>query len=288
MRPYLRYIAGASAVAAAALAATQWHRVAQREGEPEIAAAAPAVVETAPPILVADAAPQPPALPQPTSAAPQVAARIADLTGRLAEREAELAALEASLAARDANLDAITATLSQREAEIQALQDELAALRDRYAFDLELAALKSGDRTADQAVIGAEALLASVKGSATVADAPSVLALTEILFDTGSSSLSPGGQVHAAAAAVMLVDMPVLRVRVVGHTDRTGSPARNRVLAEARARAVADFLVTSGVPVALIEAAGAGEDELPVLTDDGVPEPLNRAVAIIAIPRPTS
>jgi outer membrane protein OmpA-like peptidoglycan-associated protein len=286
MRPYLRYIAGASAAAAVALTVTQWHRVAQRKGEFE-AAAAPAVTDTAPPILVADAPPQPPAMPEPTSAAPQVAARIADLSGRLAEREAELAALEASLAERDASLDAITATLTQREAEIQALRDELAALRERYAFDLELAALKSGGRAPVQDVVGAEALLASAKGPAT-RPAESVLALTEVHFDLGSSSLSPGGQVHAAAAAVMLVEMPLLRVRLVGHTDRVGSAERNRALSEARARAVADFLVTSGVPDELIEAAGAGEDDPPVFTDDGVPEPLNRSVAIIAVPRPTS
>jgi outer membrane protein OmpA-like peptidoglycan-associated protein len=86
----------------------------------------------------------------------------------------------------------------------------------------------------------------------------------------------------------MLADMAVLRVRLVGHTDRVGSAARNRALAEARARAVADFLVAAGVPGALIEAAGLGEDDLPVATDDGVAEPLNRSVAIIAVPRPTS
>ena len=72
--------------------------------------------------------------------------------------------------------------------------------------------------------------------------------LTTIYFDTGSASLSPGGQVHAAAAAVMLADMKLGQIRLVGFTDRTGSPARNRALAEERARAVAGFLVAQGVP----------------------------------------
>jgi outer membrane protein OmpA-like peptidoglycan-associated protein len=284
MRRYLTYIAGASAVAAATMVATQWQRVAQRKGEPEIAAAPAA--ETAAPILVADAAPRPPAIPEPTSATPQAAARIAELAGRLADREAELAALESSLAERDASLDALTATLTQREAEIQALRDELTALRERYAFDVELAALKSG-AASGAGDAEAETLLASAREPAAPAP-PSVLAVTEIHFDSGSSSLSPGGQVHAAAAAVMLADMPVLRIRLVGHADRVGNAARNRALAEARARAVAEFLVASGVPDALIEAAAMGEDDPPVATDDGVPEPLNRTVAIIAVPRPTS
>jgi outer membrane protein OmpA-like peptidoglycan-associated protein len=234
---------------------------------------------------VADAAPQPPAIPEPTSATPQAAARIADLAGRLAEREAEL---ESSLAERDASLDALTATLTQREAEIQALRDELTSLRERYAFDLELAALKSGAASGERDAAEAETLLASVKGPATAAAPPNVLAVTEIHFDSGSSSLSPGGQVHAAAAAVMLADMPVLRIRLVGHADRVGNAERNHALAEARARAVAEFLVSSGVSDALIEAAAMGEDDPPVATDDGVPEPLNRSVAILAVPRPTS
>ena len=72
---------------------------------------------------------------------------------------------------------------------------------------------------------------------------PAEQPLTSIHFDTGSASLTPGGQVHAAAAAVMLADMKLGQIRLVGFTDRTGSPARNRALAEERARAVADFLV---------------------------------------------
>ena len=91
-----------------------------------------------------------------------------------------------------------------------------------------------------------------------------------------------------AAAAVTLVEMALARVRVVGHTDRVGSPAANRRLAARRARAVADFLVASGVPAALIEMDGMGETGAPVSTDDGVAEPLNRSVAIIAVPAATS
>jgi outer membrane protein OmpA-like peptidoglycan-associated protein len=86
----------------------------------------------------------------------------------------------------------------------------------------------------------------------------------------------------------MLADMPIVQVRLLGHADRVGSADRNRVLAAARARTVADFLVASGVAAEIIEADGMGEDDLPVATADGVAEPLNRSVAILAVPRPTS
>jgi outer membrane protein OmpA-like peptidoglycan-associated protein len=218
-----------------------------------------------------------------------LAAREADLAtlqATFAAREAELGALQTTLAARDATLEEMTATVSARQAELQTLRDELAALRERYAFDLQLAALK-GDPPPE--LRGeASALPAAAEAAAPERETPSVLALTAIHFDSGSSNLSPGGQVHAAAAAVMLAEMTVTRIRLLGFTDRAGSVAKNRTLAAERARAVADFLVAQGVPADLIEAAPMGEDGLPVSTDDGVPEPLNRSVAIVALPLPTS
>ena len=110
--------------------------------------------------------------------------------------------------------------------------------------------------------------------------------MVEVHFDFASARLTPGAEAYAAAAAVTLADMPLARVRIVGHTDRVGSPAANRRLALQRARAVADFLVGAGLPPALIETDGMGETDLPVATDDGVMEPLNRSVAIIAVPVP--
>ena len=277
MRRSYKYIAGASAVVLAAVAAAGLYRPgAQPESEPPVTPAPTAA-------FMADAAPMPaPAVPEGPSPA-EIAARIDDLTTRLADREAELAATTAALGERDARLDALTATLSRREAEIQALRDELATLRERYAFEVELEALKGRGAPAPDA-----AVLASVEAAEPVAERPTVLALTRIHFETGSSSHTPGGQVHAAAAAVMLAEMPVLRVRLLGYADRVGRPDRNRALAAARARAVADFLVRSGVPADVLEPAGMGEDDLPVSPGDGVPEPLNRSVAIVAIPQPTS
>lgn len=284
MRRSYKYIAGASAAVLVAVgAAGLYGPGAQLEGEPPVTSAPVAA-------LVAKAAPMPgPALPEAPAPA-EIAARIDDLTTRLADREAELAIVVAGLGERDARLDALTATLSRREAEIQALRDELAGLRERYAFDVELEALKGQGGVSPATLEGpapVETVAASLE-TAPVAVEPSVLALTRIHFETGSSSLTPGGQVHAAAAAVMLAEMPVLRVRLLGYADRVGRADRNRALAAARAQAVADFLVRSGVPSEVLEPAGMGEDDLPVLTGDGVAEPLNRSVAIVAIPRPTS
>ena len=77
-------------------------------------------------------------------------------------------------------------------------------------------------------------------------------------------------------------------MRVIGHTDSVGGRAANRRLAVKRARTVADALVAAGLPPDLIEIDDTGEAEPPVATGAGVPEPLNRSVAIIPVPLPTS
>jgi outer membrane protein OmpA-like peptidoglycan-associated protein len=294
MRRSWKYITGASAVVLAAVAVTQLSPSGpqpSREAGSVRGEASPPDVGSGAAVFVADAAPMP-APADGAAAAGEIAARIDDLTVRLADRETALAAMTASLAERDASLDAVTTTLTLREAEIQALRDELASLRERYAFDIELEAIKGrgtleGQGRPLEPNAPAEALLVSVEETAGP-DGPGILALTQIHFETGSSSLTPGGQVHAAAAAVMLAEMPVVRVRLLGYADRVGSPTRNRALAAARARAVADFLVRSGVAADILDPEGMGEDDLPVATGAGVAEPLNRSVAIVAIPRPTS
>lgn len=309
MRRSWKYIAGASAVVLVAIGAAELRRSnEQPEGEavvsapPGAAGTVPVTTEVATEggALVAGAAPMPAPPAETGASAEALAARIDELTARLADREAELATMTATLAERDASLDTVTATLSRREAEIQTLRDELASLRDelaslreRYAFDIKLEELKGRPRTlsaadrAGEAAPDAATVLAVAPG-VPVPGPADVLALTQIQFESGSSRLTPGGQVHAAAAAVMLTEMSVERVRLLGYADRVGRADRNRALAAARARAVADFLVGNGVPAAILEAEGMGEDDLPVATGDGVAEPLNRSVAILAVASPTS
>jgi outer membrane protein OmpA-like peptidoglycan-associated protein len=69
-------------------------------------------------------------------------------------------------------------------------------------------------------------------------------------------------------------------VVVIGHTDRAGSPEFNDRLSLQRAERVRGELVKLGIPGARIQAAGRGEREPLVLTDDGITEPGNRRVEI--------
>ena len=71
-------------------------------------------------------------------------------------------------------------------------------------------------------------------------------------------------------------------LEVVGHTDRSGSDAYNQGLSQARAEAVAAFLVSMGVSSTAIQTDWKGESEPRVPTVDGERNPQNRRVEITA------
>ena len=69
-------------------------------------------------------------------------------------------------------------------------------------------------------------------------------------------------------------------VRIVGHTDTSGSNAYNQKLSECRANATKSNLVGKGVSDGAISTSGKGETELMVQTGDRVKEPQNRRATI--------
>lgn len=69
-------------------------------------------------------------------------------------------------------------------------------------------------------------------------------------------------------------------VRIVGHTDTSGSPAYNQRLSECRAGAAKANMVGKGIPEGAISTSGRGESDLMVQTGDGIKEPQNRRATI--------
>ena len=70
-------------------------------------------------------------------------------------------------------------------------------------------------------------------------------------------------------------------IRVVGHTDTSGSAAYNLNLSRRRAKDARDELVRQGVDGARITSEGKGETEPFVQTGDGVKEQLNRRTEVL-------
>jgi outer membrane protein OmpA-like peptidoglycan-associated protein len=69
-------------------------------------------------------------------------------------------------------------------------------------------------------------------------------------------------------------------VRVVGHTDTSGSNGYNQRLSDCRANAAKANLAGKGIAESSISTSGRGEAELMVQTGDGVKEPQNRRATV--------
>lgn len=82
-------------------------------------------------------------------------------------------------------------------------------------------------------------------------------------FALGSFELSPQSKANlqTLAAALNAPQNIAKRIRISGHTDRSGSLEANRQLSQQRADAAAAYLVSQGVDRARIEAQGRGFDE---------------------------
>lgn len=218
-----------------------------------------------------------------------------DTEALLAERDAALAELEAVLAERDATIADLQADLADRDAQMAEIEaglteaklagTETAAPEDLLAGDAAKIAPEAGEAAATPTALaspGTRALPARAPETAPAGAALAAGPIAEVHFESGSAELTVGGQTRALAAAAVLTALPDGMIRLTGHTDTTGSPEVNRRLSEARAQAVADMLISAGIPAERIEIVPFGQDAdaLPIATGDGVREPLNRCVAI--------
>jgi outer membrane protein OmpA-like peptidoglycan-associated protein len=77
-----------------------------------------------------------------------------------------------------------------------------------------------------------------------------------------------------------VTDRPFPDVAVVGHTDTTGTSARNVELGLRRANAIRGRLVEAGIDASVIDVTSHGESDLLIKTADDVLEPRNRRVEI--------
>jgi outer membrane protein OmpA-like peptidoglycan-associated protein len=77
-------------------------------------------------------------------------------------------------------------------------------------------------------------------------------------FMFNSTKLSPGTEQYMEDLAIVLLDNPTLKIRLVGHTDNVGSEKFNLMLSIQRAQKLKDFLLKKGVASDKVEVAGKG------------------------------
>jgi outer membrane immunogenic protein len=103
-----------------------------------------------------------------------------------------------------------------------------------------------------------------------------------VFFDWDRDTITPDGmQIVQQAADAYKSGAPV-QIQVTGYTDRSGSAGYNQRLSERRANNVARAMAALGVPKEQMIVSGRGENDNRVPTADGVREPQNRRVEIVA------
>ncbi|WP_128914867.1 OmpA family protein [Granulicella sibirica] len=190
-------------------------------------------------------------------------ARIATLRKQAAERQrnTEIAKNQAQEQAMQSQLDAQKA---QAEAEKSAAA-KAQADAERARAEADAANARAQAAEANKSVESANAVREKLKEQLNSVLQTSesarglIVNMSDVLFDTGKYTLKTPTQVSLAKVAGILQAYPGLKLQVEGYTDSTGSPEFNQKLSENRAGAVKDFLVTQGVQINNITAAGYGE-----------------------------
>ena len=162
-------------------------------------------------------------------------------------------------AAVGANQATADAQQGQRNAEAESERNRLAAA--------------SSDQQLKQAVLDREELRAKLLEQFNVIFATRdtarglIVSLSDVLFDTGKSTLRSGAREKLAKISGIILAYPDLRLAIEGNTDSVGSDAMNQTLSEQRAASVRDYLAKENIPAASMTAQGFGKTQ-PVATND--------------------
>jgi outer membrane protein OmpA-like peptidoglycan-associated protein len=162
-------------------------------------------------------------------------------------------------ATMDANQATADAQLAQKNAEASADESRMAAA--------------SSDKQLKQAVQDREELRAKLLQQFNLIFATRdtarglIVNLSDVLFDTGKSTLRPEAREKLAKISGIVLAYPDLRLAIEGNTDSVGSDAMNQALSEQRAGSVRDYLAKENIPAASMTSRGFGKTQ-PVASND--------------------
>jgi OOP family OmpA-OmpF porin len=127
----------------------------------------------------------------------------------------------------------------------------------------------------------AAALMLSMAANAAAQQAPtSAPAAFMVFFDWGKGEIRSDDAATLDKVAEACRANPSIRVKLSGHTDRSGNTWTNRRTGLSRAETVRSELEKRGVQRNAVSVASFGEEQPLVPTEDGVREVQNRRVVI--------
>ena len=110
-----------------------------------------------------------------------------------------------------------------------------------------------------------------------------VLTIGDVLFATGTATLSPRADNEISRLAAFMKKYPDRNVLIEGYTDSTGTEGANLDLSLNRANAVSNKLVAQGISKGRITTKGFGEESPVASNDTAAGREQNRRVDVIIL-----
>jgi outer membrane protein OmpA-like peptidoglycan-associated protein len=189
------------------------------------------------------------------------------------QRNAEAESDRNRNAAAGANQAAADAQQGQRNAEADSDKNRLAAA--------------NSDQQLKQAVLDREELRAKLLQQFNVIFATRdtarglIVSLSDVLFDSGKSTLRPIAREKLAKISGIVLAYPDLRLAIEGNTDSVGSDSMNQQLSEQRAGSVRDYLAKENIPSSSMTSKGFGKTQPVASNDTAEGRQQNRRVELV-------
>lgn len=208
----------------------------------------------------------------------------------LSQKEQELGETQRLLKKEQAKADALAARMAELEAALGDTQKDKSALENAL-IELRKRKAESEGRIAEfKALLDKfRKLIDSGKLKVRIHEGRMIVELaTDILFPSGSATLSKDGKVAIAEVAELLKSIPDRKFQVEGHTDnvptKTAVYKSNWELASARALTVLKTMTESGMPGERISAASFGDTKPTKGNETPEDKAANRRIEIVVVP----
>ena len=199
-----------------------------------------------------------------------VQGRANEQIARMEARESNEDARESNAEARQSNAEARAQTHKAQTAKMEARESNAEALSQTH---------KAEKATAKSDMLQQE--IDILKGRMT--DRGILLTIGDVLFSTGTATLSPIADNEISRLAVFMNKYPDRQVLIEGYTDSTGPESANLDLSLQRANSVSDKLVARGISKNRITTRGFGEEYPVAGNDTAAGREQNRRVDVVIL-----
>ncbi len=227
----------------------------------------------------------------------QAAASLAEADRVKRENDARMAAAEIEANRLKVDSDAkIAATVAEASrlkvesdakiaaaaAETDRLRQENEAQRLASQADLDAAAKQTARLQAEKVELRTQ-LLGQFNAILQTRDTARglIVNMSDVLFDTGKSTLRPAAREKLAKVAGIVSGHPGLRLDVEGHTDSVGGDDYNQELSERRGQSVQAYLTGQGMAGSSVSSKGFGKTQPVASNDTAAGRQQNRRVELV-------